>query len=303
MRAIITGGTGLVGAHLAKSMVDDGYEVVLLSRHPQKYAGELPKEYRLEKWDARTAEGWGQLADGADMIINLAGENLSAGRWTARRKKEIRESRLNAGQAIAQAVEQASHKPGLVVQASAIGYYGNRGEGPATEETPPADDFLARVCQAWEKSTLPVEAYGVRRVVIRSGLILSAKGGALPRMLFPIRLFVGGPLGNGRQWMSWIHLDDEIGAIRYLIDQPSATGAFNFCSPNAVRNREFMGTLGRVMHRPARMPAPEFAIRLLFGEMGSIVLDSQKVIPTRLQQLGYPFKFKELEIALRDLLQ
>ncbi|HLE13186.1 MAG TPA: TIGR01777 family oxidoreductase [Anaerolineales bacterium] len=302
MRTIITGGTGLIGSHLARSLAADGNEVVLLSRQPEKNSGDLSQRVWIEKWDGRTAEGWGGLVEDAEVIINLAGENLAAGRWTDQRKKSILESRVNAGHAVVQAVKQAAQKPRLVIQSSAIGYYGNRPEDPATEQTPPAGDFLARVCQAWEESSQEVESLGVRRVIVRTGVILSTEGGPLPRMLLPMRLFVGGPLGDGRQWLSWIHLADEIEAIRFLIDHPSTSGSFNLNAPNPLRNREFMSTLGKVINRPSLIPAPAFAIRLLFGEMATIVLDGQKVIPSRLQQLGYSFKFKDAESALRDLL-
>jgi uncharacterized protein len=303
MRVIIPGGTGLIGSHLAKSLAGSGHEVILLSRQPEKYSRTLPKEIQIEKWDGRSAAGWSNLADGADVIINLAGENLAAGRWTEQRKKRILESRVNAGQAVVQAVEQAVQKPHLVIQSSAIGYYGNRPEDPADENTPPGDDFLARVCQAWEESTQAVESFGVRRVIIRTGVILSTEGGPLPRMLLPMRLFVGGPLGNGKQWLSWIHLDDEIRAIQFLMDHPSALGPYNLNAPQPVRNRELMKILGKVIRRPSFIPAPGFAIRLLFGEMATIVLDGTKVIPEKVQQLGFSFTFNDVESALRNLLK
>jgi uncharacterized protein len=303
MRVIIPGGTGLIGSHLAKSLAGSGHEVILLSRQPEKYSRTLPKEIQIEKWDGRSAAGWSNLADGADVIINLAGENLAAGRWTEQRKKRILESRVNAGQAVVQAVEQAVQKPRLVIQSSAIGYYGNRPDDPADENTPPGDDFLARVCQAWEGSTQAVESFGVRRVIIRTGVILSTEGGPLPRMLLPMRLFVGGPLGNGKQWLSWIHLEDEIRAIQFLMDHPSALGPYNLNAPQPVRNRELMKILGKVIRRPSFIPAPGFAIRLLFGEMATIVLDGTKVIPEKVQQLGFSFTFNDVESALRNLLK
>jgi uncharacterized protein (TIGR01777 family) len=256
---------------------------------------------RQEKWDGRTTQGWGHLADGADAIVNLAGVNLSSGRWTVKRKKEILESRTNAGAAVVQAIQQAANKPRLVIQSSAVGYYGPSDIELLNETTPPANDFLARVCQTWEDSTQPVEDLGVRRVVTRSGVVLSTESGALPRMLLPFKFFAGGPLGSGRQWLSWVHLEDEVRALRFLIDNPEAQGPVNI-SAKPVTNRQFSQTIGKVMRRPAFFPVPAFVIRLLFGEMSTVVLDGQSVSAKRLMDLGFQFSFPEVEVALEDLL-
>lgn len=301
MRIIITGGSGLIGRALTADLTAEGYEVVVLSRSPEKMKN-LPTGATAHTWDGQSAAGWGHLADGAAAIVNLAGENLAAGRWTTERKRIIRDSRLNAGRAVVEAVEAATHKPEVVIQASAVGYYGPQNEQGITEENPAGQDFVAQVCAEWENSTAPVEAMGVRRVIIRTGLVLSTEGGALPRMLLPFKLFAGGPLGSGRQWLSWIHLADTVAAIRYLIEQPEASGPFNLTAPAPLTNATFGQTLGRVMHRPAIMPAPSFAIRLLFGEMATVVLDGQQALPYRLQQLGFTFQFPKAEAALQDLL-
>jgi hypothetical protein len=301
MKIIITGGTGLIGRALAEDLAKDGHEVILLSRSSLP-ASSLPAGVRVEKWDGRTAQGWGQLADGADAIVNLAGENLSAGRWTAKRKRSILDSRTNPGAAVVQAVQQAAHKPGVVIQSSAVGYYGpGEAEGIA-EDTPPAADFLAQVCQAWEASTQPVEALGVRWVVTRSGVVLSTRSGALPRMLLPFKFFAGGPLGSGRQWLSWIHLEDEVRALRFLIENPQAQGAYNL-SARPLTNRQFAQAIGKVMRRPAFFTVPAFLIRLLFGEMSTVVLDGQHVSSQRLLEAGFQYRFPEAEAALRDLLK
>ena len=216
MRVIITGGTGLIGRALAADLTKDGHEAIVLSRRPERSTG-LPAGTRAERWDAQTAQGWGSLADGADAIVNLAGESI-AGRWTANRKRHIRESRLNAGRAVVQAVELASVKPGVVVQASGVGYCGPRGDEEIVEEGSPGSDFLGQLAIEWEASTAPVERMGVWRAVIRSGAVLSTEGGAFPPMLLQSRLFLGGPLGSGRQWLPWIHMADEVRAIRFLIE-------------------------------------------------------------------------------------
>lgn len=301
MRVIITGGTGLIGRALVENLASDGHEVVVLSRAPERTTG-LPAGVRAERWDARTADGWVHLADGADAIVNLAGENLSAGRWTDEQKRRIRDSRLLAGQAVVQAVEQASRKPGVVIQASGIGYYGPRGDKEITEDAAPGRDWLAQVAVQWEDSTAAVEAMGVRRAVARTGVVLSTQGGALPRMMLPFRLFVGGPLGGGKQWFPWIHLQDEAAAIRFLIDTDAAAGPFNLAAPHPLTNAQFSRVLGQVMGRPAIIPAPAFALRVLFGEMATLLLDGQRGVPKRLLELGFQFRFTQAEAALRDLL-
>jgi len=301
MRIIITGGTGLIGRALAANLAADGHEVILLSRAPGRVTG-LPAGVRAEGWDGRTAAGWGPLADGAQAVVNLAGENLGAARWTAERKRRIHESRLNAGRAVVQAVQSAGRAPRVVIQSSAVGYYGPQGDRELAEETPPGSDFLAQLCVEWEASTAPLEAMGVRRAVIRSGVVLHASDGALPRMLLPFKLFVGGPLGSGRQVLSWIHIADEVAAIRFLLETEAAAGPFNLAAPQSLTNAEFGRVVGRVLGRPAWMPAPAFALRLALGEMATVVLDGQRAVPRRLLALGFAFRFPEAETALRDLL-
>lgn len=300
MKVIITGGTGLIGQALAADLAADGHEVILLSRSKGAIAG-LSPTIRVEKWDGRTAAGWGHLADGADAIVNLAGANLSAGRWTAKRKQEILQSRQNAGAAVVQAVQQAQNKPAVVIQAAAIGFYGPSETKFFTEANGPGNDFLAQVCQAWEASTLPVEDLGVRRVVARLAVVLSNESGALPRMLLPFRFFVGGPLGSGKQWMSWVHIADTVEALRFLIDTSQAEGAFNI-SATPLTNRQFAKTIGMVMRRPSFIPVPAFVFKLLFGEMSTVLLEGQRVSSKRLTDLGFNFRYPEAQVALANLL-
>jgi uncharacterized protein (TIGR01777 family) len=302
MRIIITGGTGLIGQALTNNLTVDGYEVIVLSRTPEKVSN-LPGGAKAERWDGRTETGWGHLADGAKAIVNLAGENVAAGRWTAARKQRIRDSRLDASRAVVQAIKMAEHKPEVVIQSSAVGYYGPRGDTKITEQAPPGNDFLAKVCIDWEASTVSVESLGVRRAIIRTGVVLSPEDGALPRMMLPFKFFIGGPIGSGQQWFPWIHLADEVTAIRYLIDNKAATGVFNLSAPNPLTNAEFGQVLGRVLRRPAIMPTPGFVLRLAFGEMSTVLLDGQRAVPQRLQELGFTFRFPEAEAALRDLLR
>ena len=302
MRVLITGGSGLIGRALSTDLARDGNEIIILSRQPERLIG-LPENVRAEKWDGRTAEGWHSLADGADAIVNLAGEDISSKRWSDERKRAIRQSRLNSSQAVVQAVKAATNKPAVVIQASGIGYYGPGGDEEITEETPHGHDFLAQLAVDWEASTASLESLGVRRVVIRTGVVLSAHGQALPRMLLPFRFFVGGRLGSGRQWFPWIHIADEVGAIRFLIENKAARGPFNLTAPVPLNNTGFSRLLGQQLRRPALIPTPAFALRLVFGEMATIILDGQRAVPKRLLQLGFTFRFPEAGPALSDLLE
>ena len=301
MRVLITGGSGLIGRALSANLARDGNEIIILSRQPERIVG-LPMGVSARWWDSHTTEGWSSLVDGTDAIINLAGENISSGRWSDERKHAILKSRSSAGQAVVQAVREAARKPRIVIQASGIGYYGPYGDEEITEETPPGHDFLAQLAANWESSTASLESLGVRRAIIRTGVVLSIEGGALPRMLLPFRFFAGGRLGSGRQWFPWIHIADEVGAIRFLIENEAANGPFNLTAPVPLSNAEFSRLLGQQLRRPALMSTPAFALRLLFGEMATVLLDGQRAIPRRLIQLGFTFQFPEAELALRDLL-
>jgi uncharacterized protein (TIGR01777 family) len=300
MRVIVTGGTGLIGRALSIDLIEDGHEVVVLSRRPER-ATRLPAEVRVARWDARTAKGWAPLADGASAIVNLAGATI-ARLWTVQHKRRIRESRLNAGRAVVQAIERATVKPRVLIQASGVGYYGPRGDEEITEEATPGEDFLGQLAVEWEACTAPVETMGVRRATIRSGAVLSTEGGALPPMLLQFRLFAGGPLGDGGQWLPWIHMSDQVRAIRFLIETEAAHGPFNLVAPDSLTNAGFGRVLGRVMRRPSFMPVPAFALRLLAGEMSTVLLDGQRAVPRRLLDLGFTFRFPDAEAALTDLL-
>lgn len=302
MRVIISGGTGLIGRSLSVALMADGHEVTVLSRSPVETLN-MPDGVLSYRWNAQSAEGWGHLVDGADAIINLAGAGIGDKRWSKKRKEEIRRSRLQAGSAILEAVQAAKEKPGVLIQASAVGYYGTQeNDMEITEDMPHGDGFLAGVCVDWELSTAPVERMGVRRPVIRTGVVLSRNGGAFPRLAKPFKFFVGGKLGSGEQWMPWIHIDDEVRAIQFLLKDGGASGPFNLCAPNPVRNREAARILGQAMGRPSALPAPAFALKALLGEMAEIVLSGQRAVPARLLDRGFAFKHPELEDALRDLL-
>ena len=307
MRVLITGGTGLIGSELTNNLCADGHDVIILSRSGTSDTF-MPSRAQLVKWDGRTAEGWGRLVNEVDAIVNLAGESISganpvSGRWTAARKQRIVDSRVQAGQAIVQALKGATKRPEVLVQASAVGYYGPHGDEPVTEDMAPGNDFLADVCKQWEASVAGVEALGVRLAVVRTGVVLSSGGGALPFMALPFRYFVGGPLGSGKQYVPWIHEEDQINAIRFLLEHQSMRGAYNVCAPKPVTNADFSKAIGRALRRPSYMPAPEFAIRLVLGEFATLIVDGQRQIPRRLQQSGFRFQYEDVDTALKDLLR
>lgn len=305
MRVIITGGTGLIGSRLAAGYVRDGHEVILLTRNPASRTA-VPGT-QLVQWDAKTADGWGHLADGAGVIINLAGESISGDQilplpWTESRREKIAMSRLHAGEAVTEAVVAATNKPNMVMQMSGVDYYPYTNQ-PVTEETPPGDHFLAKVVEDyWEKSTEAVEAMGVKRVVTRMGPLLNNENGPLPPMVLQYKLFVGGRLGDGSQCVSWIHVDDAVRAIRFLIDQ-EASGVYNVVAPNPVTYQELADTVGRVMGRPSLLPVPGFVLRTGLGEVADLVLKGRPVSVDKLLALGFTFDFPTVEPALRDLLK
>jgi uncharacterized protein (TIGR01777 family) len=301
MRIIITGGTGFIGTALTESLLAEGHQVWILTRNLQ--VARLAEGARGVGWDGRTTTGWGELVSQVDAIVNLAGESLGSGPWSEVRKNRILSSRVEAGKAVSDAIRQSSPRPKVLIQASAVGFYGPHGNEPLTEESAPGQGFLAEICKTWEASSQLVEELGVRRVVIRTGVVLSKDEGALPRMMLPFKLFAGGPLGNGRQGLPWIHPADEVAGIRFLLENGKAQGVFNLSAPEPLSNAEFGRILAKVMRRPFWLPAPVFALRLLLGEMSTLVLEGQYMLPKRLQELGFRFRFEIAEQALRDLLK
>jgi uncharacterized protein len=308
VRIVISGGTGLIGRALVGALTARQHEVVILSRHPAGHRDSWPDNVRLVPWDGRTVAGWLSWLEGAQAVVNLAGENIAGegllpDRWSEVKKRRIRQSRLDAGQAMVEAMAATAAKPKTLIQASAVGYYGPGDNKIITEEDGPGTDFLAQLCVEWETVTAPVETQGVRRAIIRTGLVLSGEGGPLPKTVLPFKLFAGGRLGSGRQWWPWIHIEDEVQAIRFLIENEEAWGPFNLNAPDPVTNAEFSRTLGRVLKRPSLLPVPAFAMRLALGEAATVVLDGQRAVPRRLLDLGFDFRFPDLEGALRDLLE
>ena len=253
----------------------------------------------------KTMTGWEKLLTDMDVVVNLSGEGIGNKRWTALQKKKILSSRIQAGKAIIDAIKVVSKNadkfPKTLVQVSAIGYYGPSRDEEIVETTSPGKDFLARVCVDWENSTKEAEDFGIRRIIIRTGLVLSKGGGVLARILLPFRLFAGGPIGSGKQWYSWIHIRDEVEAIRFLVESESASGAYNLTAPNPLTNAEFGRQAAKALHRPYWLSAPAAALRLALGEMSTLVLDGQKVLPKRLVEAGFQFNYTNLDSALQEL--
>lgn len=301
MQVILAGGSGTIGNALARELIQAGHQVIVLSRNPQRVT--VPSGVRLSGWDAYSAEGWGCLVEECDAIVNLAGENLAAGRWTEERWRRIVDSRLAAGWAVTEAVQAAKCKPRLVIQASAVGYYGRLDDRIVTEESPAGSDRLANICLDWEASSRKVEEVGVRWIAVRTGIVISRQSQALKPLLLQYRLFAGGPLGSGKQWWSWITLSDEVGAIRFLLENEGSQGVYNLTAPNPLPMDDFGRTLGIVLKRPHRLPVPAFALKVAFGEMSTILLDGQRVLPKRLLEAGYSFQYPELRGALEAILK
>lgn len=304
MRVIISGATGFIGKALCRELHANGDEVIALTRNVEKGRETLGESAVCVEWDARTPAGWQSYLEGAKAIVNLAGANVGERRWSEEYKQEILQSRLAAGKAVSEAIRQAKQKPEVLLQASASGFYGSRGAAVLTEQSPKGEGFLADVVKAWEDSVQEVEDLGVRLVYLRNGVVLGRGEGMLGKLLLPFQMFVGGPPGGGKQWLSWIHIADAVALIRYLLETTDLHGRFNLASPNPVQMEEFTRQLGKVLNRPSWLPVPAFAIKLLFQQMGEeTVLASQRMLPERIAQTDYQFRFPDLLPALAQLLK
>jgi uncharacterized protein len=305
MRVFLTGGTGLVGSRLVPRLLRRGDQVVLLTRRPDvaraKFSG-----CTVVEGDPMQAGGWADAVGECDAVIHLAGENVFARRWTESFKKLLVDSRVRSTQNVADALRRQPRRPDgqprTLVNASAIGYYGPRGDEELAEDSPPGDDFLAGLCQDWEKAARSVEDSGVRCAMVRVGVVLDREGGALAALLRPFKLFAGGPAGSGRQWVSWVHHADLVGILLLALDNPGASGPLNGTAPNPVTNRELAKAIGRVLHRPSFFPTPGFALRLALGEVADVVLTGQRVLPKKPLALGYSFQYPTVDSALAEIL-
>lgn len=296
MKIAISGSHGLIGSELASRLSSEGHQIIHLVRKPSSSPNEIV-------WDQNgNVENLNKL-DGVDAVVHLAGENISSGRWTEEKKKEIKNSRVVSTTQLSKALAALPNPPKVFVCGSAIGFYGERGDTIVDETASGGADFLSEVCKDWERATDAAKQAGIRVVNLRTGVVLSKKGGALAKMLPPIMTGLGGPLGDGRQYMSWISMDDEVGAIIHILKTETLSGPVNLVSPHAVTNKEFTDTLGNVVHRPTILPVPAFGLRLLLGEMADeLLLASTLVKPTKLEQSGYQFRYPDLEAALKHAL-
>ncbi|MGC1684020.1 MAG: TIGR01777 family oxidoreductase [Candidatus Acidiferrales bacterium] len=298
MRILITGASGLVGSALSAELATEGHSVGRFVR-----SGSSARK-DVVAWNPATGEMDLRAVEGTDAIVNLAGASIGGSRWTEKRKALLRTSRVNLTEQLVRNLEKLTRRPSVLVSASAIGYYGDRGEEVLSESSPPGNEFLSQLSAEWETAAIGAEKLGIRTVITRFGIVLSKNGGALPQMLTPFKLGVGGRLGSGKQWMSWVALDDVVAAIRDAIETPSWRGPMNVVAPNPVRNVEFTRVLARVLHRPALFPAPAFALRLMLGEMAdALLLSSQRVVPQKLLDGRFSFRYVELETALRHALE
>ena len=297
MRLVVAGASGFIGSALSARLLKKGHSLTLLTRGAPREDSTAAK--RWLRWRPGASGEWEAVMNDAEGVINLAGEPIAAKRWTAEQKSKIRASRIETTASIVKAIAKAKQKPGFLINASAVGYYGPRGDEVISEEAPPGTDFLAEVCRNWEREAKNAERLGLRVVCVRTGIVLGRGGGALAKMVPPFKFFMGGPLGSGNQWMPWIHLDDEVGLMLHLIEHAEASGPCNATSPNPVRMKEFCQNLGRVMGRPSWAPVPAFALRILLGEMAEMLLTGQRAVPAAAQRLSYDFRYPGLDDALK----
>ncbi len=296
MRILVSGSSGLIGSRLVGRLQAAGHEIVRLVRHPTQARDEVT-------WDPASGRFDHQRAAGCDAVVHLAGENIAGGRWTDERKRRIHRSRADGTRLMVDGLAKLDASPPVFVAASAVGYYGARGDEVLTEDSPPGDDWLSEVCTDWERASEAVESWGGRRVLMRTGLVLDQEGGALGKMLPFFRLGVGGVLGSGEQWMSWISLDDQLALYERALTDERMRGAYNATAPEPVTNRTFTKALGEVLHRPTILPVPAFGLRLLYGEMAdALLLTGQRALPKRLSELGHSFRHTSIGEGLHAAL-
>ncbi len=295
MNVLITGGTGFIGGALSRELRNSGHNVIVTTRRQTDSKEKLT-------WNLPALIPSDTMSN-IDAVVNLAGESIASGRWTKKRKQLIMSSRMNITRALVQSMQNANPKPKVLISASAIGFYGPRGDEFVTEDAPAGTDFLADVCRAWEAEALKAEETGVRVVPVRIGGVLESDGGALPKMIMPFKFFLGGPVGSGKQWFSWVHRDDIIGIIKYALENESISGPINLTAPEPVTNKEFSSALGRAISRPSWLPVPGFIVKITIGELGDILLTGQRVLPEKALKAGYKFKHPDVDEALRAIFE
>jgi uncharacterized protein (TIGR01777 family) len=300
MKILITGGTGFIGKVLVARLLAEGFDVTVLTRNPR---ARLPRGATAFHWEPGSIEGLTAAVSETDVIVNFAGESVGAKRWSARRKSVIFQSRIASTQLLFEAANKAKKRPRLLISASGADYYGNVPEGQVTESSPPGKGFLAEVCVRWEEKATAFSGLGMRVIIFRMGVVLGRNGGALAKMVLPFKLFVGGTLGAGRQWLAWVHRDDVVEAILFVLRKPNLEGIYNVVAPEPVTMKTFCRLLGRTLRRPAVAKVPPFALRLVLGEMADVILMGRRAVPVRLTKAGFHFKYPTLAEALKDVLR
>ena len=301
MKIVIAGGTGFIGRMLVDTLVASNHSVVLLSRNPGAVRRLSPSRAAIHQWDGSSLGPWQEQMEDAGAVINLAGEPIAGGRWSRERKGRILRSRVNSTKILVEAIRQSRNKPKVLINGSAVGFYGAPGDEIVAEEYPPGRGFLPETCRRWEDEASRAEDLGLRVVRLRTGLVLGDDGGALQKMLIPFRFFVGGPIGSGRQWFPWVHRDDVVEIVQYAFGNPALSGPLNVVAPECVTMDEFCTVLGKAMGRPSRVRVPAFFVKALFGEMSQVLLTGQRVVPAKLIKAGNAFRFPSLKGALEDI--
>jgi len=302
-KIIITGGTGFIGTRLCQELLNAKYDLIVLSRNIEKSRNVFGDQVTTVQWDAKSSSGWLDYAEGAQAIINLAGDNIGEGRWTRKKKQHVLESRLLAGKAVVEAIRKLKNKPKVLLQASGIGIYGDGRDRVLDETASIGAGFMPDLARQWEQSVTEIETMGIRVAYLRTGVVLGTGNGFLSQVLLPFRFFMGGHFGSGKQWISWIHIDDEVRAIQFLLEREDLHGAFNLSASNPMSYKDFFKTLGYVMNRPSWFHVPGFLLKTLLGEMADgLILTGQRAIPKRLSEAGFKFNYPEAEAALRDIL-
>ncbi|XQQ07712.1 MAG: TIGR01777 family oxidoreductase [Leptolyngbya sp. IPPAS B-1204] len=306
MKVAVTGATGFVGSRLVQRLQQSGHQILVLTRNADRSKQIFPASafpnVEIIAYTPLASGSWQAEIAGCDGVVNLAGAPIAESRWTPERKQEILDSRKIGTEKIVEAIAQANPKPSVLVNSSAIGYYGTSETATFDETSPAGQDFLAEVCQAWEAAAEAVKQTGTRLVILRTGIVLG-DGGALAKMLTPFRLFAGGPLGSGKQWFSWIHIDDLVNLILRALTEPTMEGVLNATAPEPVRMAELCHTLGQILHRPSWLPVPAAALELLLGDAAKVVLEGQQVLPKRTQAIGFTYQYPTVKQALQDIVQ
>lgn len=298
MKILAAGASGFIGHALLQQLLEEKHEILLLTRDPHKIQ---EPSIKVLAWDGKNLGGWAQKAQGVEAVINLSGQGIADKGWTAERKKELIDSRIHSTRALIEFVRSCPQKPSVFINASAVGYYGDVPHQEITESFPRGSGFLAEVCELWEKEASKAAAFGIRTVMLRTGIVLEKDGGAVQKMLLPFKLFMGGPLGNGKQWVPWIHREDEVNAIVFILTHSDLAGPVNLTAPLPVTMKEFCSALGKTIRRPCWAPVPGFILRLLLEEMSELLLGGQRAVPKKLLDAGFVFRYPRCEEALKAI--